>query len=81
MSPELHSRIYGSVRRAVLWDTARTEVLAMLQVNGITGEAAEEMFRRARSERLSVLRTEATRTAARPALPGGRQSCTLSYEY
>jgi hypothetical protein len=68
MSPELTSRIYGSVLRAVLWDTARTEVLEMLQVNGITGEAAEEMFRRARSERISVLRTEAMRTAVKGAL-------------
>jgi hypothetical protein len=68
MSPELESRIYGSVLRAVLWDTEREEVFKNLQINGITGEAAEEMFRRARSERIAVLRNEAMRLAAKGAL-------------
>jgi hypothetical protein len=68
MSPDLESRIYGSVLRAVLWDTERAEVFQKLRVNGITGEAAEEMFRRARSERIAVLRNEAVRRATKGAL-------------
>lgn len=67
MNPDLENRIYGSVRRSVMWGTEREEVLEMLRVNGITGEPAEAMFRRARGERLAVLRSEALRTAARGA--------------
>jgi hypothetical protein len=68
MSPELESRIYGSVRRAVMWGEGRDEVFEMLRVNGILGEPAEEMYRRARSERIAQLRTEAIRRAIKGAL-------------
>jgi len=73
MSPELESKIYGSVLRAVLEDKERAEVFKKLQVNGITGTAAEEMFRRARSERIAVLRNEAIRATVKGAvfLAGG----------
>lgn len=65
---ELESRLYGSVRRSVLWGREQMEIFKMLEVNGITGEAAVEMFRRARGERIAVLRSEATRTAVKGAL-------------
>jgi hypothetical protein len=73
MSPELESKIYGNVLRAVLEDKERAEVFKKLQVNGITGTAAEEMFRRARSERIAVLRNEAIRATVKGAffLAGG----------
>lgn len=73
MSPELESKIYGSVLRAVLEDKERAEVFKKLQVNGITGTAAEEMFRRARSERIAVLRNDAIRATVKGAffLAGG----------
>jgi len=68
MSPELENRIYKSVLRAVLWGTERDEIFHMLEVNGITGAPAEEMFRRAWSERVAVLRSEGVRQAAKGAL-------------
>ena len=73
MSSELESRIYRGVLRAVMWGTERAEVFEMLRVNGITGEPAEEMFRRARSERIAVLRNEAIRATVKGAvfLAGG----------
>lgn len=68
MSPDLESRVYTSVRRAVLWGQEKAEIFKMLQVNGVTGEAAEAMFRRARGERIAVLRNEAVRAAVKGAL-------------
>ena len=61
MSPELEGPIYSDVLREVLWGTGRDEVFRMLQTNGITGAPAEEMFRRARHERLALLRGEGIR--------------------
>jgi len=60
--------MYRSVLRAVLWGTERAEVFEMLAANGVTGEEAEAMFRRARSERVAVLRDEAIRKAVKGAL-------------
>jgi hypothetical protein len=68
MSPEFETRIYHKVLRSVLWDTKREEIFHMLEVNGITGEAAEEMFCRARSERISLLRSDGVRKALKGAL-------------
>jgi len=68
MSSELESRIYRGVLRAVMWGTERAEVFEMLRVNGITGEPAEEMFRRARGQRIAVLCNEAMRKVAKGAL-------------
>ncbi len=68
MSSDPENRMYPSVLRAVLWGTAREEIFEMLQVNGITGELAEEMFRRARAERIALLRSEAIGKAVKGAL-------------
>ena len=58
MSPELEARIYNNVLRSVLWDTDQEEAVQMLQASGITGEAAEQMFSRARRERITLIRNE-----------------------
>ena len=68
MTPELETRIYASVLRSVMWDTQRDEILHMLEVNGITGEPAEAMLRRALKERIALLRGEAARKAVKGAL-------------
>ena len=57
-NPEAESKIYENVLRAVIWDENRDEIFQMLHANGIIGEQAEQMFRRARGERLATLRSE-----------------------
>ena len=68
MTPELETRIYKSVLRSVIWGEPRDEILKMLEVNGITGELAEALFRRAFKERIEIVRGEAARRAAKGAL-------------
>ena len=65
MIPELEERIYQSVLREVLWGAERDKISPMLETNGITGEAAEKMFRRAWSERIALIRSEAIRQAVK----------------
>ncbi len=65
MSAEGEDRIYENVLREVIWGTERDEVFRLLHANGITGERAEQMFQRARHERVSLLRGEAARRAAK----------------
>jgi|SRR5688572_9649216 hypothetical protein len=76
MSPELENRIYEDVLRSVMWGAKREEIFHMLTVNGITGDAAEQMYRRARSERIAVLRGEGIRRAVKGALILGA-ACAL----
>jgi hypothetical protein len=68
MNSDLETRIYASALRSVLWGSPRSEVLQMLEANGITGDAAEEILRRAAGERVALLRGEAIRKAGKGAL-------------
>ena len=61
MSPELEARIYQDVLKAVLWGEAQEKILQMLQVNGITGYAANDMVARARFERTAEIRGQGMR--------------------
>ncbi len=65
MSPALRESIYRSVERAVLWGESREKVFKILEVNGLVGSEAEELYARARAERISVLRGEGMRRAIR----------------
>ena len=71
MSDERESRIYEGVLQAALWGTNREEILQTLQANGITGQPAEAMFRRAWGERTTMLRGEGVRKAVKGALLAG----------
>jgi hypothetical protein len=68
MSPELSERIYQRVLGSVLWGTDRSEIVEMLEVNGITGDDAEAMLHRAHGERVATLRAEAVRLASKGAV-------------
>ena len=84
MSPELESRIYRDVLVGVMWDKERAEIFEMLQTNGITGESAEQMFRRAWNERVALLRSEGARKAAKGALliaAGGIPFCVFWFGF
>ncbi len=65
MSPELEGRIYENVLREVIWGAERDTVLEMLQANGISSESAERLFRKARQERIALLRTEGVHKAVK----------------
>jgi len=63
MTSELESKIYKSIHRNVIWGAEREDVLHTLSVNSITGERAEELYARARGDRIAMIRSEATRKA------------------
>ncbi len=65
MSPESEDRIYENVLREVIWGTERDEVFQLLQANGIAGQPAEQMFQRARNERVALLRNEGIHKAVK----------------
>lgn len=62
-TPELEERIYQDTVRAVIWGAEREEVFQKLLVNGISGPQAEELYTRARGERLALLRSAALKKA------------------
>ena len=68
MSPESEARIYENVLREVIWGAERDAVLEMLQSSGIVGEPAERLFRRARQERIALLRAEGVHRAVKGVL-------------
>lgn len=61
MTPEHEQRIYQIIHRMVIWDESRENVLAKLEVNGITGPQADAMYARAQAERIAGLRGNAVR--------------------
>ena len=61
MTEEHEQRLYQIIHRMVIWDESREDVLAKLEVNGITGDKALEMYARARAERITGLRGNAIR--------------------
>lgn len=48
----------------VIWDEPRDDVLHRLEVNGITGLKAQQMYEKARAERVAIIRKESIRKAA-----------------
>lgn len=61
MTEEHEQRLYQIIHRMVIWDESREDVLAKLEVNGITGDKALAMYARARAERIAGLRGNAVR--------------------
>lgn len=53
--------VYQSVLNMVAWDEDPKSVFRMLEVNGIVGESAQEMYRKARSDRIASIRAECWR--------------------
>ena len=49
--------MYRLVLRMVLWGEPKEEVIHKLEVNGITGSEAEEMYRNAFKERVATIRS------------------------
>lgn len=68
MTPERENLIYQDILRAVLWGSEKDAVFHTLAVNDITGERAEELYQRARRERVALLRSEGKRRAITGAL-------------
>jgi hypothetical protein len=68
MSAELEGRIYRSVLRDVLCDEKQDEIIRMLQANGVAETVAADMLRRARKERIAVIRNAGIRRAAKGGL-------------
>jgi hypothetical protein len=56
-------RIYEIILRMVLWDEKEEDVFKKLEVNGFTGEKAQEMYREARRERVAAIRGDCWRPA------------------
>ena len=63
MNATREEKIYQTILRSVMWGTERDDILYTLQVNGITGEQAEEIYQSACRERIAFLRSEALRKA------------------
>jgi hypothetical protein len=63
MTQDHEERIYQTVHRMVIWDEPKEEVFQMLEANGIIGHRASQSYERARADRISTLRANATRAA------------------
>ncbi len=63
MPAEHEELMYEGVRRMVTWDEPRADVFHRLEVNGIVGAKAEEMYAKARAERVAAIRKEGLRAA------------------
>ncbi len=61
MNEEHEDRIYQGIRRMVIWDEPRADVFHRLEVNGIVGAKAEEIYGRARAERIAIIRADSIR--------------------
>jgi hypothetical protein len=61
MTDEFKERIFQGARRMVIWGEPRADVLHRLEVNGIPAEEAQQMYERALTERVSILRTQAVK--------------------
>lgn len=64
MTAEHEELIYEGVRRMVTWGEPRADVFHRLEVNGIVGARAEEMYAKARAERVAFIRKDCLRDAA-----------------
>jgi len=63
MTEEHRDRIYDGVRRMVIWDEPRADVFHRLEVNCIDPAQAQQMYEKARAERIAIIRDDAMRTA------------------
>lgn len=68
MTPEREALVYQDILRAVIWGSKKEDVFHTLAVNDITGDRAEELYQKARKERISLLRSEGVRKAISGAL-------------
>lgn len=64
MTDEFKDRIFQGARRMVIWGEPRADILHRLEVNGIPADEALQMYERALTERVSILRTDAFKKAA-----------------
>lgn len=55
MSTEREDRVYQDVLRMVLWGEPKEDVMRKLEVNGFTGDAADQLYSRAFMERLAEI--------------------------
>jgi hypothetical protein len=62
MTDEHEDRIFQGVRRMVIWDEPRADVFHRLEVNGLTGTQAQQMYDKARAERIAIIRGDSIRT-------------------
>lgn len=63
MTDEHEDRIYQGIRRMVIWDEPRADVFHRLEVNGADQAQAQQMYDKARAERITIIRADATRKA------------------
>jgi hypothetical protein len=66
--PRDETQLYSTVLRSVMWDEPREEIFALLERKGMTDEQADEMFHRALSERIALIRSEGARVTVKGAL-------------
>ncbi len=64
MTEEHKERIYEGVRRMVFSDEPRADVLHRMEVNGIPEAERQQMYDKARAERMSVIRHAALKQTA-----------------
>lgn len=67
MNSELETQVYPEVERAVIWGHTREEVFALMASSGLSGVPAEALYRRARAERIGMIRAEAAARALKGA--------------
>lgn len=65
MNQEHEELIYEGVRRMVTWDEPHDDVFHHMEVNGITGAKANEMYAKARAERVQAIPSESISTAVK----------------
>ncbi|MFT4641905.1 MAG: hypothetical protein ACI8T1_005249 [Verrucomicrobiales bacterium] len=58
MNEEDTDPIYVSVQRMVFWGEEREKVFHMLEVNGVPDAQAKGLYKKARKERISAIRSE-----------------------
>ncbi len=58
MTDSLRERVYADVLHMVIWDEPEDGIFKMLEVNGITGDDARNMFAKAYAIRVASIRTD-----------------------
>lgn len=56
-SPEDHP-LYDMIHRMVIWGEEKDQVFHRMEVNGVTGTAAEYLYQHARNDRIRAIRKE-----------------------
>lgn len=68
MTPEREELVFRDVLQMVIWGSSEEDVMHKLEINEITGEWARELYKRARQERIGMLRSDAVQTAIKGGL-------------